>query len=300
MSRMTRDPTTDEMPDFGSDEYRAFLQPLVTEDNPIDAVVQNAKDIWQEAHRKKVEAWDRQTAEDAEQERLLQEERDREEEEARRAREQKKQQEREDREKKKPKVKAFVPNKKVRTVATKRLAPYAENKLKAAEWYELWYHTEAGSADAADADRSVSQSAVTFTYDSGQMQLAPAAAHKPSTKAVPDARLSWRDMDMGATDMVERMDREPNWPREHVEALGAFFMELRAHRLRREQFGEQALVQYAAEVRKDWMDEVRSDQEDVEPFDIAVINEERLNDVYRAILNRQQVLGMERSVAVNR
>ncbi|KAJ3516218.1 hypothetical protein NMY22_g14261 [Coprinellus aureogranulatus] len=129
-----------------------------------------------------------------------------------------------------------------------------------------------------------------------RLLLAPASAHKPSTKAVQDEQLSWRQVSIAKAGLIQAMTNEPNWPREHVTALATHFLELDNHDLRRVEHGEEALVVYSAEVRREWHEELKSTDDSVQPFDVGMINEERLQRVYNRTLSRKQASMLERSV----
>ena len=118
--------------------------------------------------------------------------------------------------------------------------------------------------------------------------LTPAAAHKPSTKVIPDEKLTWRQMSIGKTSLLQHMEKEEGWPNEHVVAMGTFYVELDLHPMRRRPFGEDALMRYHAEVRRDWHEQLKSTNDNVEPFDISVINQGHLNAIYEVQLSDRQ------------
>ncbi|KAF6744547.1 hypothetical protein DFP72DRAFT_1078396 [Ephemerocybe angulata] len=300
MPRITRDPNLEEMPDFDAEEFQTTFQALATEDNTLEAITQRSKDAWTASHQKKLEAWQAQVAEDAEAERQLEEERAREEQEREAAKEESRRLEKAEKDKKKPKVKAFVANKLVNTFAAIRTSQYAINKVKSLEYIELWYWTPEGCADAATQDRTVSSTVLALTSEGGigQALFTPAAAHKVSTKVVADEKITWRDMSVAKTGLLQCMRGEENWPEEHVMALGSFFLELDHHELRRRDYGEEALLLYQAEVRREWHEQLRSTDDTVEPFDIGVINETRLMRIYDKLLSQKHAQGIARSVVI--
>ena len=50
---ITRDPNLEEMPDFDSETFKAAFNPLVTEENTLESIVQKAKDAWSADHQKR-------------------------------------------------------------------------------------------------------------------------------------------------------------------------------------------------------------------------------------------------------
>jgi hypothetical protein len=275
MPRITRDPTLDEMPDFESDTFRAAFTAMATEQNTLENIIQQSKDAWAADHQRKLDAWQQQQAEDAEAQRLLREQQERENEERRKAEEERTKKEKEELEKKRPKVKPFVPNKAVETESMPTPAPFAMNKVRNLDFVEVWYFTEEGCSEARHTDRTTSNAMLALTQEEGRITVTSAAAHRPSSKAIPDEKLSWRQMSIGKTGLLDAMSKEPGWPKEHVVALGTFFMEIDAHILRRRAYGEEALLKYAADVRREWHDQLKSTDSSVQPFDIGVINQRR-------------------------
>lgn len=253
MPRLLRDPALDEMPDFDSEDFTTPFAALVSEENSLDSIIQRAKDAWTASHRKKVEEWERQVEADKEDERLLQEQQEREAEENQRAMEEQERQQKAELDKKRPKVKDFVPQKQASSHSVSRPSQFAINKIKNLEYCEKWYFTPQGCEDARIADRTTSTSSLTLAQGKTGLVLTPASIHKPSNKVVPDEKLTWRDMSVAKAVMLRMMQNEPNWPKTHVLALVTFNMELDNHPLRQQQHGEEALLVYMAEIRKEWV-----------------------------------------------
>lgn len=298
MPRIQRDPNLDEMPDFDSEDFTTSFAALATEDNPLESIVQRAKDAWTASHRRKVEEWERQVEEDEADERALEEERARDAEERRKAQEEIELQQRAEREKKRPKVKDFAPQKQASSHSVARPSQFAINKVKQLEYCEMWYFTPQGCEDAKLSDKTASSSSLTLAQGEAGLILTPASIHKPSAKVVPDEKLSWHDMSIAKASMLRMMQNEQNWPRGHVLALLTFFMEMDNHPMRRQQHGEDALLLYMAEVRREWHDELKSSDENVTPFDISCINQERVKAAYTKVLEQKQLSLMARSVPV--
>ncbi|TEB22827.1 hypothetical protein FA13DRAFT_1798534 [Coprinellus micaceus] len=299
MPRIQRDPTQDEMPDFESEEFTATFTLLVTDQNPLEVIIQSTKDAWTAGHQKRLEEWERQVEADKEEERLQQEEQEREGEENRRAAEELESLRKAEVERKRPKVKGFIAQKQVSTHVAQRPCQYAVNKLRNVEYCEKWYFTPQGCEAARAEDRTVSTSALTLTQGEAGLVLTPAAVHKPSNKVVADEKLSWRDTSIAKGIMLNLIKNERNWPREHVLALITHYMEMDNHPLRVQDHGEEALIIYMAQVYREWIEQVKSTEDHIEPFDIGSTNEERVQAIYRKVLEQKQLSLMVRSVPIS-
>ncbi|TEB36462.1 hypothetical protein FA13DRAFT_1622819 [Coprinellus micaceus] len=296
MPHIQRDPTTEVMPNFDSDLFHTVFQPLVTEEKTLEDIIADTKKAWEEGHKRKVEQWEQQVAEEQEASAQLGEEREREEEARRNAQEELDRLERAERDKKKPKLKAFVPQKLVTTTSIAQLPQYAVNKIRNLEVPEMWYFTKEGCEEGQLQDRTTSGLAMTLTQGEDGLVLIPAAAHKPSTKVIPDHRLSYRQKMIVKTGLLTAMTNEPGWLREVINTLAGLFLEMDNHPLQRETHGEEALVIYMAEVRREWHEQLKSTDDNVQPFDISAVNEECVQRIYSGILNSKQASVIARSV----
>jgi hypothetical protein len=173
--------------------------------------------------------------------------------------------------KRKIKLKDFEENSVVRTApAVGRPSKYALKELTEFEYVELYYFTIEACRDAAEHERSVADDAFTISKTNDTMALRPMNAYKSSSKAVPDHRLTWTEISTAKTKLLRCM-QEAKWPPKHVEALAGLYVNLDAHEIREEEGGEEALVQYHAEVRREWMDAITGNGTE-RPFDISCIN----------------------------
>lgn len=195
--------------------------------------------------------------------------------------------------KKKNKLRDFEDNTVVRTSpATGRPSKFALKKIADFEYVELYYFTVEACRDAAEHERAMAEDAFTWSKVNDTMALKPIGAYKASSKAVPDARLSWNDVSIAKTKLLQAM-QDAQWPAKHMVALAGFFVNLDAHEIREEEGGEMALVQYQAEVRREWMDAITGIGTQ-KPFDISVINEERLRRIAAKILHQRQLLSVQK------
>ncbi|TEB24499.1 hypothetical protein FA13DRAFT_1777864 [Coprinellus micaceus] len=161
-----------------------------------------------------------------------------------------------------------------------RPGQYAVNKVKNLEPAEMWYWTVEGCEDAKQQDTSASSSAMTLAQGEHGLIFTPAAAHKPSPKVKADADLTYLQMMIAKAGLIQSMLKEPNWPNTHVNSFAGLFLIIDNHPLRRLPHGDEALVIYVAEARREWHDALKSTDDDVEAFDISMVNEERLARIH--------------------
>jgi len=187
--------------------------------------------------------------------------------------------------KRKNKLRDFEDNSVVRTTpATGRPSKYALKKLADYDYVELYYFTVDACKDAAEYERTMAEDAFTLSKIDDTMALKPLNSYKASTKAVPDARLSWQEVSIAKTKLLQCM-QEAEWPAKHVMALAGFYVNLDSHEIREEEGGEQVLVQYQAEVRREWMDALIGNGTQ-KPFDISIVNEERIRRIAAKLLQQ--------------
>ena len=201
----------------------------------------------------------------------------------------------EDTPRRKIKLKDFEENSVVKTTpAAGRPSKYALKKLSEFEYVELYYFTIEACRDAAEHERSMADDAFTISKTNDTMALRPMNAYKLSSKAVPDHRLTWTEISTAKTKLLRCM-QEVKWPPKHVEALAGLYVNLDAHEIREEESGEETLVQYHAEVRREWMEAIIGNGIQ-RPFDISCINENRLRTIATKILHQKQLNLVHRSV----
>ncbi|CAA7258927.1 unnamed protein product [Cyclocybe aegerita] len=263
--RITQDPHLVQPPDFESEQFRALYATLATAERTVDAIIADSQNAWTQNNDAQVEQ------DHAE------------EEEARAAQEQAKQEaaeaEKRERENKRPKIKSFTPNKTVGKLSSRRPSRYAIHKIEQLERPVL---------------RPRGRNTQWRVLADGENVLA-AAAYKPSTKVVQDENLEWRQIIKAKDYMLEAMV-DAGWPEEHVMALGVFFLELDKHPISDLEGGETAVLLYQARIRCRWMEDLKSTN-DEEVFDISVVNDKRLDEMYSEVLNLRQAQGIKRTFA---
>ncbi|TFK17673.1 hypothetical protein FA15DRAFT_710558 [Coprinopsis marcescibilis] len=215
--RLDRDPSMEVMPDYNNEAMRTLLQDRLKDRETMEQLIQGLKDDWETCHQERMAQWaEQQGEENAEAEEA---QRLREEEERRRLED-----ERSWAAPKKPKLKGLSTNKLVVTVSMPRPSSYALNKLKQFDYVELYYFTPEGCKDASCADRTTSNNALAPACIDDQVVFQPVAAHKPSSKVVMDADLTWNEVSVAKTSLLKCM-QDAGWPEEHITALSTFFYE---------------------------------------------------------------------------
>lgn len=197
--------------------------------------------------------------------------------------------------KKKNKLRDFAEHSAVRTTpAVGRPSKYALKKLADFEYVELYYFTVNACKEAAECERSMADDTFTLSKVDDTIALRLINAHKPSTKTVPDARLTWNDISIAKTKLLQCM-QDAKWPPKFLMSLAGFYVNLDSHPIREEEGGEQAIIQYQSEVRREWIDAITGNGPQ-EPFDISSINDERLRRIAAKILYQRQLNAVQRSV----
>ena len=180
---------------------------------------------WNKTHAQDINTWNQQVQADmAEQEELT---RLMEEEEARRQAEDKceKEEERKEQEKKHPKINDFDESRMVADHVMPRPSKFAISKLKSFSFVELWYFTDEGCAEAQVSSRTQSDDAYGLTKVDDLVVLKPVTSFKASRNVIPDADLTWQQMNLAKNAMLRFMDL-CNWPQKHVQSLTHFFFNI--------------------------------------------------------------------------
>ncbi|KAK1216423.1 hypothetical protein PQX77_020943 [Marasmius sp. AFHP31] len=266
--RITDNPLLEKCPDFAGPAWQVARDSLPGSDEDAIQVLLTA---WSADHERRVELWDAQTAEDevalaasAESERIRLEE-------LARDAEAVKQKEALEAEKKKPKLGNFEQGKLAPDSITPRPLAFASQKIRNREYVELDYWTLKG-LNAATKSNSNTPSNNTFTFlqgDDGGLTLQPTLSNISSKSVRPDNQLTFAEMSTAKTGMLEDI-KQSNWPDKHVLALVTFFHHLENHPYRREEHGEDMLVQYQAKTRKEWFRQLKENEG--QAFDISFIS----------------------------
>ncbi|THH28602.1 hypothetical protein EUX98_g5575 [Antrodiella citrinella] len=92
---------------------------------------------------------------------------------------------------------------------------------------------------------------------------------KAYKKVVPDENLSWSEVAQARSVLLHEMNTM-GYPDAIINSFHAFFYNLEMHSVRHKTYGEQILVQYQADVRREYYDRLEQKRE---LFDIAIIDE---------------------------
>lgn len=310
------------MPDFNAPEFAMILQPQVQDGTTMEDLVRRLQEAWTTGHQQKVTDWNAWQAAEAERLRIEEERRQeeqreeerrkaaeeaqkRKEEEARQAaaeEERRKKEEEEARERerqqrdadkqseKRPKLNSIQTGVKVDDNRITQPSAYALTKLRNFDYIELYYFTTQGCDEAASKDTSTAKESLAATQIDDVIVFQSVGAHKPSNKVQKDTELSWRDISIAKTLLIKLL-RVNKWPEEHVLALEEFFYELEKHDMHRRPKGTEAVIRYQAEVRRSWWNLLKAP--DATLFDIAAINETRMERIYNEILADAQLAGIK-------
>ena len=229
---------------------------------------------WNQTHAREVEAWDLQVQADVAEQEEQQRQAQAEEERLRADEERLKEDERKELEKKRPKINDFDDDKMVGDFVLPRPSQFAIGKLKSFSFTELWYFTEEGCSEAQESSRALPDDAYGITRIDDLVALKPVTAFKASKNVIPDADLSWRQMNVGKNTMLRHMEL-CNWPSKHVDLFARFYLHLELDPMRSRPNGERVLIAYQAKVRRQWHDDIARGQ----GFNIAQINQRLLATV---------------------
>jgi len=275
MPRIDQDPTNVPCPDFAGAVYTAIRQ-IMSNNGQInnEQAVQQLTTAWNQTHAQEVKAWNQQVQTDLEaqqeQIRLAQEDEMRRREED----ERQKEDERREQEKRKPKINDFDEGKMVADHVMPRPSQFAIGKLKSFNFIELWYFTDKGCAEAQDTSKAQSDDAYGLTKIDDLVALKPVASFKASRNVVPDADLTWRQMNVGKNTLLWYMD-QCDWPHKHVQSFAHFYFNIEIEPMCSQPNGERVLIAYQAKVRRQWHDDLARGQ----GFNIAPINQKLLSTI---------------------
>ena len=184
---------------------------------------------------------------------------------------------------KKPKVVRWDENSQVGNAIIDRPSQYAIHRLKNFEYIPLWYFCREGCRDATEDASATGSEALGLTKTVNGLAFLPAAAGRPSKRALQDHELTWSQFDLAYTSFITHIQTY-KWPEHYVDALINFFGNLVTHPLRREDQGHKVLLLYASQVRREWHDCLDRDQ----AFNVGVINEKLLDNIMRQVHNSTQ------------
>jgi hypothetical protein len=277
MPRILQNPSLEADPDFGSEAFRVLRDIIIRNDPTLDQ--ESATEQLAEAHQRdrahRLVAWQEQVKDDervdAEARATLLEQ----EEQAQAAQQAIEEAEKREKDKKKTKMSGFNPNTMVRDNLLPRPSQFAIQKLKNFEYVELWYLSPEGCAFTSNENKSTASGAYTFAEDGAFLSLKSTASCRPSSKALHDRDLTWRQFDLAKNNFLLHIAKL-GWPEEHQASLAMFFMTIISHDSRTLPKGEGILLEYADDVRHAWHDDFANSDEG---FNISIFNEALLQKI---------------------
>ncbi|THH14540.1 hypothetical protein EUX98_g9601 [Antrodiella citrinella] len=161
----------------------------------------------------------------------------------------------------------FVEGTKVRNLPHKS-CPYARSRLKDRKYIELFYFTLTGMKLTKISNASFGEGYGLVSTTDG-LQFKSLTDLKAYKKVVHDENLSWSEVAQARSVLLHEMNTM-GYPDAILNSFHAFFYNLEMHSVRHKTYGEQILVQYQADVRREFYDRLEQKRE---LFDIAIIDE---------------------------
>ncbi|KAF8800043.1 hypothetical protein BYT27DRAFT_7263187 [Phlegmacium glaucopus] len=281
--RIAQNPHLETLPNHSGPHYDALRALLIATGISEDEAILSLNQTWTNAHSDRIIAWDQQVQNDV----LIQEEATRvaqeHEKEIQAQREKNLDDERRKIEKKKPKMNDFDMDQAIDDFIIPWPATFALRRIDDFEFVELWYFSQEGCVEASTSHRTQNEDAFSITKVNDMLSLRPVASLKASKNVIPDMDLSWRQMTIARTTLVQHLTNQ--WPAKHIQAMVQFFMNLEVHPYRHRPFGERSLLIYQARARRNWHDQLKQNR----AFNIAIINETLLQTIHREVLDNEQM-----------
>ncbi|KAI0628845.1 hypothetical protein C8Q77DRAFT_1203212 [Trametes polyzona] len=158
--------------------------------------------------------------------------------------------------------------------------PYARSRLRDLKHVDLFYFTEEGLKLAVGDSGPYGDESITLSQSDAAITLS--TAPKAPRHAKQDEHLSWDQVSKAKALFLRHAEAE-GWPDEHLEVLALFFLALDNHPIRSEPFGNEVVVRYQAQYRRQW--HVAMDRN--KPFDLSIINEQALRDIRTELVQEQ-------------
>ena len=219
MARIGNDPNLEAKLDFLSPAFEPLRQLLIAAELELtpEQAAERLLVPWRADHETRVQCWQEQ----------LEADRRAEEEQAQRGRgrhaEGLEEQEpagvveRQKDDEKKPKVVNWDENSQVRNAIIDRPSQYAIHRLKNFEYIPLWYFCQEGCRDAMEDAAAAGSEALGLTKTVNGLAFLPAAAGRPSKRAIQDHELTWSQFDLAYTSFIMHIQTY-KWPEHYVDA----------------------------------------------------------------------------------
>ncbi|KAF9477497.1 hypothetical protein BDN70DRAFT_896484 [Pholiota conissans] len=128
--------------------------------------------------------------------------------------------------------------------------------LREYQYAELCYSTLDSLASAARHIHTTASDTYTLVENNASLSLRPSAASNLSSNPIPDDTLTWREISVAKTNLIQQATRA-GWETKYIDSLKRFYEGLEAHEIRYEPDRETCLVstrqKYAANGATRWI-----------------------------------------------
>jgi hypothetical protein len=152
---------------------------------------------------------------------------------------------------------------------------------------ELWYLTPEGCADATHHQSTQNDDAFGLAKVDDMVVLKSVSSLRALKNVVPDSELTFRQMSMAKNAFIPLMTKN-HWSEKAINSFAQLFTKLELHPYRQQEFGEKALIIYQARVHREWHDQMKLGS----AFNIGILNEDLLHNIYKELLNKAQLLSL--------
>ncbi|KAJ3748575.1 hypothetical protein DFH05DRAFT_1388949 [Lentinula detonsa] len=166
------------------------------------------------------------------------------------------------------------------TSIPQHLHPYAEKRVSQRKFVELWYFTPEASQEAKEHRSTVDTNRLELAADNEEQKgttaftLLSTHSTRPSNNVVPDAKLSWSQIQLAKTPFIECLRPTGNYPDKYIAMFASFYTNMEMHNELRKPEGARVMALYHAEMRRAWY--LAADHG--EPFDLSVFSETVLQE----------------------
>ena len=285
--RITQNPHLQIIPNHARTHYDNLQTILVNTGITNEQAVETLNASWTRSHEECILAWDQQIIEDEavlqEEQRLTQEQEDQ----LPAQRELELENEQRENKKTKPKMNDIDEHSMVNDFIGPQPSAYALHCLAEFEYAELWYFTQEGCADMMH-QQTQNEDSFGLAKVNKVVSFRPVSALKPSRNIIQDINLSWCQMEIAKTTLIQHITK-CRWTQKAVTTLAQFFMNLEVHHYQQRPYGEHALLTYQACIRHDWHDQLKVGS----TFNIAIINEMLLQLIHCEIMDKKQAEALD-------
>ena len=281
--RITHNPHLEIMPNHAGPHYNILWNTLTQNGMTVEQAIQALDNSWNQNHNNWTQRWDQQEINDATATEAIQLQQQQEDERCVAAMAETQTRE-ETADKEKKKMKDFNNTIAVGSYIAPWPAQYTLHQIEDFKYVELWYLTPEGCTDTTQHQKTLNDDTFGLTKIDDVVTLKSISSVKASKNVIPDAELSFHQMLMAKNTLIPLMTKY-QWSEKVVNTSAQFFTQLEIHPYHQHELGEQALITYQARVRREWHDQLRLDR----MFNIAIINEDLLQNIYKEILDKAQL-----------